>query len=106
MSGGLIQLVSIGEQDNYITFQPEITFFKTVYRRHSNFAIETKLETFNGHIEFGRKNTCGIYIKKHIHLMLGTKMHSKLLKNTSLVNITLSVLIIFSYCAIVIPQER
>ena len=80
MSGGLIQLVSIGEQDNYITFQPEITFFKTVYRRHSNFAIETKLETFNGHIEFGRKNTCGIYIKKRILLTVGTMMPLSMLK--------------------------
>ena len=39
MPGGLIQLIAIGAQDVYLTQKPEITFFKTVYRRHTNFAI-------------------------------------------------------------------
>jgi hypothetical protein len=40
MGGGLMQLVAYGAQDIYLTGQPEITFFKVVYRRHTNFSIE------------------------------------------------------------------
>jgi hypothetical protein len=42
MSGGLIQLVSSGNQDVALTYNPEITFFKKKYRRHTNFSIELK----------------------------------------------------------------
>ena len=60
MPGGLIQLIAIGEQDTYLTKQPEITFFKTVYRRHTNFAIETYEEIFNNGTGFDKKITCNI----------------------------------------------
>jgi len=40
MGGGLMQLVAYGAQDIYLTGNPEITFFKVVYRRHTNFSIE------------------------------------------------------------------
>ena len=40
MTGGLIQLVSSGKQDGYLTYNPQITFFKKVYRRHTIFGIE------------------------------------------------------------------
>ena len=46
MGGGLIQLVATGEQDNFLTGNPEITFFKSVYKRHSNFSMETKYQVF------------------------------------------------------------
>jgi hypothetical protein len=36
-----MQLVAYGAQDVYLTGNPQITFFKVVYRRHTNFAIET-----------------------------------------------------------------
>ena len=35
-----MQLVILGEQDKYLTGNPQITFFKVVYRRHTNFSIE------------------------------------------------------------------
>lgn len=60
MPGGLIQLIAIGEQDTYLTKQPEITFFKTVYRRHTNFAIETYEEIFNNGTGFDKRITCNI----------------------------------------------
>ena len=47
MGGGLIQLVAYGAQDIYLTGQPQITFWKSVYRRHTNFAIESILLTPN-----------------------------------------------------------
>ena len=48
MGGGLMQLVAYGAQDIYLTGQPQITFFKSVYRRHTNFALESILQTING----------------------------------------------------------
>lgn len=42
MAGGLLQLATSGKQDIYLTIDPEITFFKKVYRRHTNFATELK----------------------------------------------------------------
>ena len=40
MGGGLIQLVATGTQDLYLTGDPQITFFKKMYKRHTNFGIE------------------------------------------------------------------
>ena len=48
MGGGLMQLVAYGAQDVYLTGNPQITFFKVVYRRHTNFAVEAILQTVNG----------------------------------------------------------
>jgi hypothetical protein len=50
-----MQLVAYGTQDIVLTSNPEITFFKVVYRRHTNFAIESISQTFNGTVGFGKK---------------------------------------------------
>jgi hypothetical protein len=55
MGGGLMQLVAHGAQDVYLTSNADITFFKVVYRRHTNFAVEAIEQTFNGTADFGRK---------------------------------------------------
>jgi hypothetical protein len=60
MGGGLIQLVAYGAQDVYLTGNPQITFFKVAYRRHTNFAIEAIEQTFNGSSSFGSRVTCQI----------------------------------------------
>jgi hypothetical protein len=60
MGGGLMQLVAYGAQDVYLTGNPQITFFKVVYRRHTNFACESIEQTFNGSVDFGRKVTATI----------------------------------------------
>ena len=57
MSGGLMQIVAYGAQDVYLTGNPQITYFKVVYRRHTNFACESIEQTFNGTADFGRKVT-------------------------------------------------
>ncbi len=57
MGGGLMQLVAYGAQDIYLTGNPQITFFKVVYRRHTNKAIESIEQTFNGTADFGKKVT-------------------------------------------------
>lgn len=48
MGGGLLQLVAYGAQDIYLTGNPQITFFKIVYRRHTNFSMECIKQTING----------------------------------------------------------
>ncbi len=53
MGGGLLQLVAYGAQDVYLTGNPQITFFKVVYRRHTNFAMEAIEQSFNGNNNFG-----------------------------------------------------
>ena len=50
-----MQLVSYGAQDIYISGNPQITFFKVVYRRYTNFAIESIQQTINGSIGYGNK---------------------------------------------------
>ena len=60
MGGGLLQLVAYGAQDVYLTGNPQITFFKVVYRRHTNFSMESIEQTFNGSVGFGKRVTCQI----------------------------------------------
>ena len=55
-----MQLVAYGAQDVYLTGNPQITFFKVVYRRHTNFSVESVELTFNGTADFGRKVSCPI----------------------------------------------
>ena len=62
MGGGLMQLVAYGAQDIYLTGNPQITFFKVVYRRHTNFSMETISQTLNGDntASDGKNATCTI----------------------------------------------
>ena len=60
MGGGLMQLVAYGAQDIYLTGNPQITFFKVVYRRHTNFSMEAIEQTFNGTEGFGQSVTATI----------------------------------------------
>ena len=48
MGGGLMQLVAYGAQDVYLTGNPQITFFKVVYRRHTNFSMESIRQVWMG----------------------------------------------------------
>ena len=60
MGGGLLQLVAYGAQDVYLTGNPQITFFKVVYRRHTNFAMESIEQVFTGNVTLGKKTSCTI----------------------------------------------
>ena len=53
MPGGLLQIASSGVQDIYLTNNPEITFFKKVYRRHTNFSTQTNEITIEQVPNFG-----------------------------------------------------
>ena len=56
MGGGLMQFVAYGAQDIYLTGNPQITFFKVVYRRHTNFAMEAVSQTFDGQVKAGMQS--------------------------------------------------
>ncbi len=58
MAGGLLQLVAIGVQDLFITGNPQISLFKVVYKRHTNFSMESSRQTFDGQANFGQFITC------------------------------------------------
>ena len=60
MGGGLMQLVAYGAQDIYLTGNPQITFFKVVYRRHTNFSMESIEQTWNGTVAGGNRVTATI----------------------------------------------
>jgi hypothetical protein len=55
MGGGLLQLVAYGAQDAYITGNPHITFWKVLYKRHTNFAIESMRVNFTGAPAYGQR---------------------------------------------------
>jgi Major capsid protein N-terminus/Large eukaryotic DNA virus major capsid protein len=54
LGGGLLQLVATGRQDIYLSGNPQTTFFKQVYRRHTNFAMESCRIDFDGAADFGK----------------------------------------------------
>ena len=58
MGGGLMQLVAYGAQDIYLTGNPQITFFKVVYRRHTNFSMEEIQQTLSGNPSNNGKQDC------------------------------------------------
>ena len=53
MPGGLLQIASSGIQDFYLTNKPEITFFKKIYRRHTNFSIQTNEISIDQQVNYG-----------------------------------------------------
>ena len=67
MTGGLIQLVTSGKQDVALTYNPEITFFKKLYRRHTNFSTEIKEIYSNQEADWGDKVTFTISEGDLIH---------------------------------------
>jgi hypothetical protein len=70
MGGGLMQLVSYGAQDIYISGNPQITFWKILYKRHTNFAVESIEVTFNGQADFNKRVTA--VINRNADLMYKT----------------------------------
>jgi len=55
MGGGLLQLVAYGAQDAYISGNPHITFWKVLYKRHTNFAMEAFRVNFTGKPQYGQR---------------------------------------------------
>lgn len=60
MGGGLLQLVAKGAQDVYLINNPQITLFKNIYHRYTNFSYETFQLNFDGNKNFGEEINCTI----------------------------------------------
>lgn len=60
MTGGILQLVAYGKEDLFITRDPQITFFKIMYRRHTNFSCEAIPQYFIQDPQFGKRSSCVI----------------------------------------------
>jgi len=60
MAGALMQIVAYGAQDLALTGKPEITFWQISYKQHTNFAMESIEQTFQGQADFGRHVTATI----------------------------------------------
>jgi hypothetical protein len=60
MAGGLLQLVATGVQDLYLTGNPQVSLFKVIYKRHTNFSMESVRQTFDGQVDFGKSVTSRI----------------------------------------------
>jgi hypothetical protein len=75
-----MQLVAYGAQDIYLTGNPMITYFKVVYRRHTNFAMESILQTFNGTVGFGNRVTA--LISRNGDLVSGMHLEVRLPSTT------------------------
>ena len=57
MSGGITQLVAIGAQDAHLVGQPEVSFFRSNYKRHTNFAHVVERQTIQGNPSTGGMST-------------------------------------------------
>ena len=70
MGGGLLQLVAYGAQDAYITGNPHITFWKVMYKRHTNFAMEAMRVNFTGSPTYGQRSV--VVVNRNADLMFRT----------------------------------
>lgn len=76
MGGGLLQLVAYGAQDAYLSGNPQITFWKGLYKRHTNFAMEPFRINFNGQPNWGTKQTA--IVGRHADLLFSTYVEVQL----------------------------
>ena len=70
MGGGLLQLVACGAQDAYLSGNPQITFWKGLFKRHTNFAMEPFRINFSGQPNWGTKQSA--VIGRHADLLYST----------------------------------
>jgi hypothetical protein len=76
MGGGLLQLIAYGAQDAYLSGNPQITFWKGLYKRHTNFAMEPFRINFNGQPTWGTKQTA--IVGRHADLLYSTYVEVQL----------------------------
>ena len=53
MSGGIAQLVAVGAQDAHLVGQPEVSFFRSTYKRHTNFSQTVERQVIQGNVNNG-----------------------------------------------------
>lgn len=83
MTAGIFQLVARGEQDDYLTGNPQISFYKYAFRRHTNFSMETKEMLFNDAVNWG--SSCSAVIHHHGDLLSQMYIQIKLPRLANLI---------------------
>ena len=68
MGGGLIQLSSVGSHNIFISENPQVTFFKSVYKQHTKFSIDTIPLDFNDDPEYGKNARFNTLWSEYIQL--------------------------------------
>lgn len=94
MTGGLLQLITSGEQDRYLTTKPEITFFRKVYKRYTNFSLDFKeiaanqQAEYNEEISFNVENLGDALYQCYIQITLPTinGFSDNIITNTDYIN--------------------
>ena len=66
MSGGIAQLVAVGAQDAHLVGQPEVSFFRSNYKRHTNFAQTVERQVIQGNPSAGGMSTVQVSKEKGI----------------------------------------
>jgi len=79
MGGGLLQLVAYGAQDAYLSGNPQITFWKGLYKRHTNFAMESFRVNFNGQPLWGSRQSA--IVNRYADLLYSTYIEIELPTN-------------------------
>lgn len=90
MGGGIMQLVAYGAQDIYLTGNPQITFFKIVYRRHTNFSMESIKQSISGQSFIGIdniNNKATVTISRNGDLVTGIYVATKQTDTSNLIGI-------------------
>ena len=57
MSSGIVQLIAIGAQDEHIMGEPEVSFFNSSFKRHSNFSQSLEQQTIQGAVNSNSMST-------------------------------------------------
>lgn len=81
MGGGLLQLVAHGAQDAYLTGNPQITFWKGLFKRHTNFAMEPFRINLTGMPMWGQKQSATL--GRHADLVYSTYLQTILPNQTT-----------------------
>ena len=82
MSAGYIQLAAIGQQDAYLTGEPQVTYFSGMYRRHTPFVLEAyDIPFLEQQVRYGQNNICRIPAKGDLVRGLTLKLDLPALNN-------------------------
>lgn len=85
MSAGYIQLAAIGQQDAYLTGEPQVTYFSGVYRRHTPFVLEAyDIPFLDQQVGYGQNNICRIPLKGDLVRGLTLKLDLPALNKTGI----------------------
>ena len=80
MGGGLLQLVAYGAQDAYLSGNPQITFWRGLFKRHTNFAMEPFRVNLTGQAAWGTKHSA--ILGRHADLVSSAYIEVELREDT------------------------